>query len=61
MRLADVNVENCFAIGSVTNEKACAQTDGFGLYCKTSFVGLVYDNFSCTHIKEEYRCPPTPN
>ena len=59
--LYDVNVKNCFAMGSVTNGKACAQTDGFGLYCKTSLVGLVYDNFSCTHIKEEYRCPPTPN
>ena len=59
--LYDVNVNNCFAIGSVTNEKACAQTDGFGLYCKTSLVGLVYDNFSCTHVKEEYKCPSTPS
>lgn len=59
--LYDVNVKNCFAIGSVKNDKACVQDNGFGLYCKTSLVGLVYDNFSCTHIKEEYKCPSSAN
>jgi len=59
--LYDVNVKNCFAIGTVINDKACVQEDGFGLYCKTSLVGLVYDNFSCKHIKEEYKCPSFDN